>query len=211
MKYFLLISSLCTAVSAQGLDTAALVHGHESASLLEKNCIQTAISGVIPPRWDATTQMLSRPDFIQWIQTEYQRSVSKDGKCSIPIVGTGNGTYYYVNKKNQRTEILELYRNQTTKTTFDIIYLAKGKCFFGKYEVLIHVHAIDAGEVGTVYTAAIHAYPHNGPLRFFARRLGTVEHFFKRKTQLIANITDKICTGMENSSSFTLKSCNVSL
>jgi hypothetical protein len=76
---------------------------------------------------------------------------------------------------------------------------------------LIHVHAIDAGEFGTVYTAAIHAYPHNGPLRFFARRLGTVERFFKRKTLLIVNITDKICADMENSSSFVLESSNAAL
>jgi hypothetical protein len=211
MKYIFLIFGLCTVVSAQGLDTAALVHGHESAALLEKNCIQTTVSGVLPPRWDTTTQMLNRPDFIQWIQSEYQRSVSKDGTCTFPIEGTGNGAYYYVNKKNQRTEIIELYRNQTSETTFDMIYHAKGKRVFGKYEVLIHVHAIDAGEIGTVYTATIHAYPHNGPLRFFARRLGTAERYFERKTKLIVNVTNKICTDVENSSSFSLTPSNAIL
>jgi hypothetical protein len=211
MKIFLTILALCTSASAQELNTATLLNGHESTTLLEKKCIETTVSGIIAPRWDIATQMLAQPDFIPWIQSAYQRSISTDGTLSFPITETTDGTYHYVNKKKQRTTIFELYRKQTSATTFDLIYLAKGKRFFGKYEVLIHVHAIDAGSAGTVYTASIHAYPKNGPLRFFARRMGSVERYFQTKTKMIANITEKICEDMKPADNFIFKSSHASL
>jgi len=211
MRSFLLFLGLSIAVSTQALETATLLNGHEATELLEKKCIRTEVSGVIPPCWSLTTRMLSQPDFIPWIQAEYQRSVSKNESVSYPVIETTEGTYHYLNKKQQRTDIQELYREQTSETTFDLIYLAKGKRFFGKYEVLIHVHAIDAGAAGTIYTAAIHAYPKNGPLRFFARRMNSVKRYFQNKTKLIADITGKISEGLEPMGEFTLPSSQASL
>jgi hypothetical protein len=165
--------------------------------LLEKKCIQTETSGVLPARFDAVAHYLSQPDLVQRIQGEYRRSVSKDGTIDFPIVRNGNGAYYYINEKNQRTDLFELYRRQTSDFTFDLVYHAAGKRYFGKYEVLIHIRAIDAGPAGTIYTASVHAYPHNGPMRFFARRFGTVERYFQRKTRIIARVSNKICIGMD--------------
>jgi len=184
------------------LDTAALLNDSEASGLLEKKCIHTESGGILPARFDAVVRYLSQPDLVQRIQGEYRRSVSKDGTIDFPIVGTGSGTYYYVNEKKQRTVISELFRKQTSDGTFDLVYHAKGKRFFGKYEVLIHIRTVDAGAAGTIYTASIHAYPHNGPLRFFARRFGTIERYFQRKTRLIARVSNKLCIGMEDSPSF---------
>ncbi len=177
------------------LDTTVLVDGH-AAKLLEKKCIQTEAGGVLPARFDAVARYLSQPDLIQRIQGEYRRSVSKDGTIDFPIIENGNGTYYYINEKNRRTDLFELYRKQTSDSTFDLVYHATGKRYFGKYEVLIHIRAIDAGPAGTIYTAAVYAYPHNGPMRFFARRFGTVERYFQRKTRIIALVSNKICIGL---------------
>jgi hypothetical protein len=179
------------------LDTAALVDGH-AAALLKKKCIETETCGVLPARFDAVARYLSQPDLVQRIQGEYRRSVSKDGTIDFPIVENGNNTYYYINEKDQRTDLFELYRRPTSDSTFDLVYYAKGKRYFGKYEVLIHIRAIDAGPAGTIYTASVHAYPHNGLMRFFARRFGTVERYFQRKTRLIDRVSNKICIGMDD-------------
>lgn len=185
------------------LETTDLLTDAKAKALLEKKCIRADICGVLPSRFDTTTRYLSQPDLIPRIQREYRRSVSKDGTIDFPIVGTGNGTYYYVNEKRQRTDVKELYRRQTSDTTFDLIYHAKGKRFFGKYEVLIHICTIDAGTAGTVYTASVHAYPHNGPIRFFARRFGTAERYFTRKTRTIARVSARICEGLDEAQPFT--------
>lgn len=188
-----------------GLDTAALLDGH-AAELLEKKCIVTETGGVLPARFDTVVRYLSQPDLIQRIQEEYRRSVSKDGTLDFPIVGNGNNAYYYINEKNQRTDLFELYRRQTTDSTFDMAYHATGKRYFGKYEVLIHIRAIDAEPAGTIYLASVYAYPHNGPMRFFARRFGTVERYFQRKTRVIARVSKKICIGMDESLPYAYQS-----
>ncbi|MEN8254367.1 MAG: hypothetical protein ABFR33_02750 [Verrucomicrobiota bacterium] len=188
---------------AFALGTADLLNDAAAKALLEKKCIRTEACGVLPARFDAAVGYLNQPDLVQRIQGEYRQSVSKDGTIDFPIVGTGNGTYYYVNEKNQRTDLFELCRRQTSDSTFDLVYHATGKRFFGKYEVLIHIRAIDAGPAGTVYTASVHAYPHNGPVRFFARRFGTVERYFQRKTRLIARVSTRICAGMDGTPSLT--------
>ncbi len=195
------------AVTVHALNTAALVDG-SAAVLLEKNCIRTEIGGVLPVRFDAAVHYLNQPDLVQRIQGEYRCSVSKDGTVDFPIVGTGNGAYHYVNEKNQRTDLFELYRRQTSDTSFDLIYCARGKRYFGKYEVLIHIRTVDAEAAGTLYIAEIHAYPSNAALRFFARRFGTVERYFQRKTRLIAQVSHKICIGMDDSPSFVYQSSN---
>jgi hypothetical protein len=174
------------AANALALDTAALLDDPAMAALLSKKCICTEAYGVLPVRFDTAIGLLRRPDLIRRIQTE----------CGFPITETGGRAYYYLNEKNQRTDIRELCRRQTSASTFDLVYYAAGKRFFGKYEVLIHIRAIDAGAAGTLYTATIHAYPHNPPLRFFARSFGTVDRYFQRETRIIARVATRLCEGM---------------
>jgi len=193
------------------LGTTDFLTDTDAKALLEKKCIRTEAGGILPVRFDAAVRYLSQPELIQRIQREYRALVSKDGTIDFPIVETGNGTYYYVNEKNQRTDLLELCRRQTSDSTFDLIYHAKGKRYFGKYEVLIHIRVVDAGSAGTIYTASIHAYPHNGPVRFFARRFGMIERYFQRKTRLIDRVSNRICIGLEDSPSFVYQPSNPAL
>lgn len=199
------------ALNVFALNTTDLLDDAVAKALLEKKCIRTEAWGVLPARFDAIVHYLSQPDLVQRIQGEYRRSVSKDGTIDFPIVEAGNGAYYYVNEKNQRTDLFELCRRQTSDSSFDLIYRATGKRFFGEYEVLIHIRAIDAGSAGTIYTASIHAYPHNGPVRFFARRFGTVERYFQRKTRLIARVSTRICSDMDDIPPFTYQPAGYSM
>ncbi len=191
--------------SAFALDRAELLHDPAATALLKKKCIRIVSSGVQSVRFEVVAHLLEQPDLILRIQSEYARSVSKTGTTDFPIIGMGDGHYHYINEKNQRTDIRELYREQTSATTFDLIYLAAGKRFFGKYEALIHIRVIDAGTAGVLYIAEIHAYPHNPPLRFFARRSGRTERYFQRKTQLTAWVTTKICTGLDAPPAYSLQ------
>jgi hypothetical protein len=167
-----------------------------SFELLEKKCILTKTSGMLPTRFETVVRYLNEPELVRRIQQDYRRSISKDGTVDYPILDSGHGSYYYVNEKKQRTDISELYRVQTSESSFDLAYHAEGNRYFGSYEVLIFVRIIDAGPAGAVYTASVHAYPHNGPIRFLARRFGTVEKYFKRKTRTIAWVSQRMCSDM---------------
>jgi hypothetical protein len=182
--------------SVWALDTSSLLDNPAAKSLLEKKCIRAETAGMVPVHFSAATNILNHPGFIQAVQDEYARSISKDGKVKFPIIETAPGIYHYVNGKKQRTDIAELFRGKTEDDSFDLIYHATGKRFFGTYEVIIHLKTIDADAAGVVYTAQVHAYPHNGPLRFLARRLGVVERYFKKNTSDIAWVARKISVGL---------------
>ncbi len=184
------------------LDTSTLLADPAARSLVEKKCIRVETSGFIPVPFDVATGILNHPDFLQSVQDEYARSISKDGKLKFPIIETTPGSYHYVNAKNQRTDIAELFRGKTEDDAFDLIYHVTGKRFFGTYEVIIHLRAINADAAGVVYTTQIHAYPHNGPLRFLARRLGVVERYFKKNTTTIDWMARKISIGLAERASF---------
>lgn len=208
MKIALATIILFHAVAVHALDTAALLDG-SAAALLEKNCIRTDIGGMLPVRFGSAINLLGQPDLILYIQEGYWASISKDEPSGFPIVETESGAYHYVNEKNQCIDLFELHRKQTTDRSFDLIYLAKGKRYFGKYEVLIHIRAIDAAPLGTLYIAEIHAYPRNVALRFFARRFGTVERYFEHKTRLIARLSNKICINLEDTPAFVYQPANL--
>lgn len=181
---------------AAALDTAALLDDPSALKLLSKQCIRAEAYGVMPVPFAAAEELLGTPDLIKRIQNEYRRSVSKNGTVDFPVEESGPGTFYYLNEKDQRTDIRELCRRPTSDATFDLVYLAAGKRFFGDYEVLIHIRAIDAGTAGTVYTAEINAYPHNLPMRFLTRWFGSTERYFQRKTALTARIATRICADL---------------
>lgn len=198
MKSFLLQLLTCLLTSgAFALETGELTDDR-AVALLEKNCIQTATGGVMPAPFGAVVDYLNAPALLQRIQDEYLRSVSRDGIIDYPIVETGEGTYYYINEKNQRTDVVELYRGQTSGSSYDLAYYAKGKRFFGRYELLVHIRVFDAGPVGTLYTVSVYVYPRNGPVRFLTRHLGTVERYFRRKTWILVRVTEKICRGLND-------------
>jgi hypothetical protein len=189
----ILATLLSCGALAQELDE---LRNSRSFELLEKKCIQTETCGLLPTRFETVVQYLNEPDLVQRIQADYRRSISRDGTLDYPILDNGPGSYYYVNEKKQRTDISELYRVQTSDSSFDLAYHAEGSRYFGAYEVLIVVRVIDAGPAGAVYTASVYAYPHNGPIRFLARRFGTVEKYFQRKTRTIAWVSQRMCGDM---------------
>ncbi len=201
MKIALATMLLFHTMAVHALDTTALVDG-SAVDLLDKKCIRTDIGGVLPVRFDALVELLDQPDLILYIQKEYGSAIFTDEANDFPIARTRNGAYHYINEKNRRTDFLELYRQQTSDISFDLVYLAKGKRYFGKYEVLIHIRAVDADAAGTLYIAEIHAYPRNAALRFFARQFGTIERYFQRKTRRVAHIATQLCMRTENTPPF---------
>jgi hypothetical protein len=185
------------------LGTADLLSESPSGKLLDKKCISTETSGLVPVQFESASGVLMQPNLVQLIQQEYAQSVSSSQKVLYPITATAPGQFHYFNRKGQRTEVIELYRKQTDEGTFDYIVQASGKRFFGRYDVIIHLQVVDAAEAGVAYTAEIHAYPHNGALRFFARKLGTVERYFKKNTGTITSVAKKVGEGLCTQTAFS--------
>ena len=184
------------ATCAFALDTASLVDDPSAKEVLAKKGIRATTAGIVPLPFDLFSKILNRPDLLPAAQKEYARSVAVDGKIKFPIIQTAPGVYYYINHKNQRTDIRKLARKQTGADTLDLILQASGKRFFGKYDAIIHLRFAQADSAGVIYAAQIHAYPHNPAWRFFVRRLGVVERYFNQKTAVIEHIVKTVSVGL---------------
>lgn len=199
MSKIKLCALLCQlVVPALALDTVALLEAGPSKELLQgKKPIKAEAKGSAPVNFDAALQVLRHPDFIANVQDAYCKLIDDDGTPEFTIQQTSTNTYFYVNRKDERTDISEVMRKKTSEESFDIILYSAGKRFFGKYQALIHIHVTKDGENKSTYVASVYAYPENAVSRFFVRHLGLVERYFKKKTghmtEIVTTITCSLC------------------
>jgi len=185
------------------LDTLTLLEAGPSKALLEnKKPIYAETIGQLPVDFIRALDVFEAPALMQNVQDAYCELIAEDGTPEFTISEAGTNTYFYVNRKGERTDIREVLRKKTSDETFDIVFYSAGKRFFGNYEALIHVRLSDAGKDGVSYTASVYAYPQNAISRFFARHLGLVERYFKKKTghmtEIISTISCSLCEEAED-------------
>ena len=184
--------------AAQPLDTMALLDEGPSRTLLEgKKPIYAETSGRVPVNYSQALEILQQPGFMNNVQEAYTNLIDEDGTPEFTIQQTSANCYFYVNRKWERTDITEIMRRNTSADRFDIILYSTGQRFFGNYEALIHVRVKADGEGASTYVAAVYAYPENAVSRFFARHLGLVDRYFRKKTvhmtDMITTITCSLC------------------
>ena len=180
------------------LDTLSLLEDGPSKSLLQrKKPIHAETAGSVPVDFDRALVVFGQPDLLQSIQDAYCELIAESDEPEFTIQQNSSNTYFYVNRKGERTDITEVLRKPTSDNTIDIVFYSAGERFFGDYQAVVHVQVVDDGEDGIRYTAFVYAYPENAFSRFFARRLGLVERFFKKKTAemtgIITTITCNLC------------------
>ncbi|MEA2068710.1 MAG: hypothetical protein U9P12_05875 [Verrucomicrobiota bacterium] len=193
MKRFALnMTAMLLSASAFALGTVDLLESPGAKDVLGKKCIRLGTSEVLPIDFQTACRVLERSKLVEAVQEEFVRSVSGNGKADFPIAGTGQGKYHYINEKGQRTDITELYRQQTDDYSFDYVVHASGKRFFGHYDIIIHLQVVDADPSGVIYSVIIHAYPHNGITRFSARKLAPAKKYFRKKMKLISYVAREV-------------------
>ena len=186
-------------LSAQALDTIALLPDGPSKHLLEKKKpIYAETCGAVPVGFSDALVVFGKPTLLQDVQDAYRAQIAKDHEPEFSIQQASSNAYYYVNKDKERTDITEVLRKKTSDSTYDIVYYSTGKRFFGKYEAVIHVRICANGEDKTSYLAVVYAYPENAFSRFFARHLKVVERYFTKKTgqmtEIVTAISCSLCS-----------------
>lgn len=195
MKHLLLqFSALLLTIGTFAQSTAQLLTNSAGQDVLQKKCIRLGTSEILPVQFETACTVLKQQDLLPAIQEEFIRTISEDGKVDFPVFGNGPA-YYYINEKDQRTDIVELYRKQTDEHSFNYIVMANGKRFFGKYDVVIHLQVVDAGPAGIVYSVKVHAYPYNWLTRT-SHKIGLTRSFFKNKMKLISWVAREVGTGL---------------
>ncbi|MDZ8120195.1 hypothetical protein [Pontiella agarivorans] len=189
---------LLCGISVRALETLPLLPDGASKTLLEsRNPIYCETEGRVPVDYAQALKVYAHPDLLVNVQAAYSEHVLKEGAPEFSIQQTAEKKFHYVNRKKERTDISEIFRRETSDTTFDIILYSSGKRFFGNYQAVIHVQLLDCGDAGVGYVASVYAYPENAVSRFFSRHLGLVEKYFNKKTghltEMITVISRSLC------------------
>ncbi|MBN2161967.1 MAG: hypothetical protein JXR25_08375 [Pontiellaceae bacterium] len=186
-------------VSVRALDTVVLLQNGSSKTLLEqKDPILAEAAGTVPVPFSKALVLIETPTLLNDVQNAYRGLMMDEGEePEFTIQQNSTNTYFYVNRDGERTDITEVLRRRTAENAFDIVYYSKGERFFGDYQAVIHVQVSPSGATNSTYAASVYAYPENAVSRFFARRLGLVKRFFKKKTAemsgIITAITCSLC------------------
>lgn len=190
---FIFLAPALSLAAIKAPETAMLVSDDLSRALLNKKFIGAETGGSVPVSLREAVEILGRPDFLSRIQDEYEKLLPPGKHPEFKVAQTPDGTWFYVNKYGERTDIRQVAGRKTGAGSFDLAYYTQGRRFFGFYQALIHVRLTGTGS-STDYTVAVYAYPENGVSRFFARHLQLVERYFDSKTGEISAIAVQIST-----------------
>jgi hypothetical protein len=174
-------------------DTRSLVSDDLSCALLEREVIYAETDGIVPVSFCSAVSVLQQPEFLTRVQEEYQKTLLPETRPEFIVQQSATNAWFYINKKQERTDIAEVASRITGTETFDLAYYTQGRRFFGTYQALIHIRLVRSGNE-TGYTVAVYAYPENGFCRFFARHLNLVEKYFREKTGEISETAVRIST-----------------
>jgi hypothetical protein len=196
LSVLLMLSAAVFALNT--METRALVSDKLSCALLEREFIYAETGGMIPVGFCSAMSVFQQTTFLTRVQEEYEKTLPS-GKCSeFTVQQSATNTWFYINKKQERTDIKEVAGRVTGADTFDLAYYTQGRRFFGMYQALIHIRLARCGDE-TGYTVAVYAYPENGLCRFFAQHLPPVEKYFRDKTSEISETAVRISTRLCNS------------
>jgi hypothetical protein len=202
VRLLLILLALSMQAGAIGLpETEGLVSDDLSRTLLAKEFIYAETGGNVPVDIGSAITLLRQPSFLTRVQEEYESLLPPGKQPEFTVQQSATNSWFYINKKQERTDIIEVASREGADDTFDLAYYTEGRRFFGFYQALIHVQLTGEDE-STRYTVAVYAYPENLVSRFFARHLNLVERYFRSKTDeisvLAAQISTRLC-GLEPS------------
>jgi len=182
----------------------AALTSHDAAcrDLLARRTIRVHSRGVIHMDFAVALDLLRNDSFIDRIQEAYAASLPEGQTPEFVITPVaGERTWSFVNRHGQHSRIDEVARVVTEQGQLRVAIHASGARFFGRFESLTLIEAWAGDDGSACYVVLVHAWPQGALPRFFIRRLGLVERFFRDKTREIESlgvqIGRRLVTGRE--------------
>jgi hypothetical protein len=180
---------------------AALIEGTEGATaVLEQKYIFVSTSGSLDVDFQETIEAFSHPNLLPEAQAAYEATLPESDLPPFVIEQVASNRWYYINRSQKRSDITELHRGRPSENEMDLVYFAWGRRFFGSFRSVVHVHISRLPDAKVAYETDVYAYPVNGLVRFFVRRLHLVERFFKEKTGSISTTITQIASQLSEQS-----------
>jgi hypothetical protein len=175
-------------------DVAPLLEpGSAAAEMLTRHVIPVQASGEMALSFPVAVRVLARGNLLDDVQAAYAELLPEGEVPEFEVRHAESNHYFYVNAKQQRSDVRELLRRYDGSHEIEAVYYVTGKRFFGYFESVTHVRVTRAEDDIVAYAVDVFAYPHNGVSRFLARHLRLVERYFNDKTDAMVSMVADIC------------------
>ncbi|GEM_PF-3532923 len=147
------------------------------------------------PFEDARRMLTQEKDLLMRVQSAYAELLELNGEeAEFSIHETEElGVYIYkTGNPKHDTHMVELFRDLSPEGNPQLLLYSAGKRGFGRFRALTFVE-IQPEKEEAVYQVDVYAFPQNSFNRFFARKLGVVERYFKKKTADLSETSTEIC------------------
>lgn len=166
-----------------------------SGSVISNHYIHVTGRGELAVAFTNAINLLEMDDVLSAVQEAYSDLLDEGEKPEFVIKQEEDGRYSFINKKKQFTEIHELLRGPGEDGAMRMVLYVEGERGFGHFKSLNYIRVRGIGDEGkrTEWEVDVFAFPENSVSRFFARNLGLVERFFRKKTKFISGLATDVC------------------
>lgn len=192
---FTLLLLLLTSLALPGRADTPLPYTltSEYQSVITSHYIRIEGAGSLDVPFAAAHHLFLQENILDTIQQAYAQLLKEGETPEFTIKQHRVGHWSYVNKADQFSEIIELHRRIDADQPASLVLFTRGERFFGSFRAVITVHVTPVSPETSCYEVEVLAYPENSFSRFFARRLGLAERFFRDKTKEVTDLTVRIC------------------
>ncbi len=162
-------------------------------SVLNAHHIRITGEGQLDVSYEAARVLFEQDDILDAVQVAYAQLLEDGEAPEFVVEQRGHRHWGYVNKSGHQSEIIELHRQLEPDQAAELVLYSEGERFFGRFRAVIKVHVAPVSAEAIRYDVLVYAYPENAVSRFFARRLGIAERFFRHKTAEITGLATRIC------------------
>ncbi|MBN1556782.1 MAG: hypothetical protein JW951_01400 [Lentisphaerae bacterium] len=178
---------------AAGTELLASVRAQPRArAVLTNDYIFVRASGTMDTPYALAARLASLSNALAVVQDAYTASLPAGAEPEFVIRNIEPGRYTYVNRKDERSDILELHRPPPGGDGFDRVFFAAGNRFFGRFRALIAIRVAPAPGGGLAYRAGVYAYPLCAAPRFVVRHLRLADLYFNAKTREIEAVARRV-------------------
>ena len=162
-------------------------------TVLTNDYIKVSLDGCLAMDFDTALDILQRPDLLDEAQRAYAELLPEGETAEFQVQRMTTNRFYYINRKQQRADVAELYRGQSSQDLLEMVFHSRGKRFFGPFQALIHIRTKRTGSENVDYTVDVYAYPERAAPRFFSRHLRLLERVFRSKSRDVRRMLTGIC------------------
>jgi len=163
-------------------------------SVITSHYIRVEGKGRVDVSHETTMMLFNQEDILDAVQRAYAHLLKEGEQPEFVVEQHGQGRWKYVNKSGNKSEIVELHRCAEPNRPSMLVLYTKGDRFFGDFQAIIEIEFRSQTETACTYQVAVFAYPQSAISRFFARRLGIAERYFRAKTNDMIELSVRICS-----------------